>query len=118
MNLKTFLKLVFFLYVFVILIFSVLPVKSDIVTASDKINHAIGFSVYFILYRLAFEKYTYFLIFITGCIVGVLIEFFQSFFPYRDASGYDLLADIAGLFIGFIFIYIWDRIKTKLYVII
>ncbi len=112
MNFKKFFKIIFFLYVITILSFSILPIKSDVVTSSDKINHGIGFAVYFILYRLAFEKYTYFLIFITGCIVGVLIEFFQSFFPYRDSSIYDLLADIAGLFVGFLIILIWDKFKN------
>ncbi len=113
MNLKTFFKIIFFLYVITILSLSILPIKSDVITASDKINHAIGFAVYFILYRLAFEKYTYFLIFISGCIVGVLIEFFQSFFPYRDSSVYDLMADIAGLFVGFIIIFTWDKLKNS-----
>ncbi len=112
MNFKKFFRIIFFIYVITILILSVLPVKSDVVTASDKINHAIGFAVYFILYRLAFEKYTYFLIFITGCIIGVLIEFFQSFFPYRDSSLYDLLADVVGLFIGFFIIYLWDKFRS------
>jgi VanZ family protein len=92
---------------------SVLPMNSDVITSSDKINHAIGFAVYFMLYRLAFDRYTYFLIFITGCIVGVLIEFFQSFFPYRDASVYDLFADIVGLFIGFVIIFSWDKFGKR-----
>ncbi len=113
MNLKIFFKLIFYSYVVTILILSVLPIKSNVVTMNDKINHAIGFAVYFILYRLAFEKYTYFLIFITGCIVGVSIEFFQSFFPYRDSSFYDLVADIIGLFIGFLIIFTWDKFKKN-----
>jgi VanZ family protein len=33
---------------------------------------------------------------------GVLIEFAQSFVPYRQADGFDVAADVAGILLGWV----------------
>lgn len=43
------------------------------------------------------------LTFIMTCSIGILDEFIQSFFPSRESSFYDILADFLGILIGIIF---------------
>ena len=39
-----------------------------------------------------------------GILFGVSDEWHQSFVPNRDVSGYDLLADVSGSFVGALFV--------------
>jgi VanZ family protein len=47
----------------------------------------------------------------TGAVLAVLDEFHQLFVPGRDASPWDVLADLAGIALG---IWLYGRIKTRI----
>ena len=64
---------------------------------SDKVNHMSAFFVLTGLVRFAFPRrgWRFALAVLMG--FGVLIEFIQYFLPYRESSGLDLMADLAGV---------------------
>ena len=68
------------------------------VTEGDKILHAITFYTIALLADFAFPRngFVYRKI-VPILLYGLLIEFVQSFLPYRTASAGDLLANLAGV---------------------
>src|SRR4051812_34698254 len=64
---------------------------------SDKVNHMSAFFVLTALVRFSFPHRSW--RFALGVLMGfgVLIEFIQYFLPYRQSSGLDLVADLAGV---------------------
>ena len=76
------------------------PLASDPGTGNDKLNHLLAFGVLAALADRSFPgpgpgkgwgKW------VSLMAYGLLIEGVQSFLPYREASGWDLLADGAGI---------------------
>ena len=76
------------------------PLASDPGTGNDKLNHLLAFGVLAALVDRSFPsqepgqgwgKWASLLGY------GLFIEVVQSFLPYREASGWDLLADGAGI---------------------
>ncbi len=78
---------------------AVIPVDlSSTINISDKLLHALAFAVLFWLadyswsgIGLVREKW------LSLFFYGLLIEFVQYFIPYREASMFDVLANVAGL---------------------
>ena len=78
------------------------PLSADPGTGSDKLNHLLAFGVLAALADGSFPgagpgqgwgKWAS----LVG--YGLFIEVVQFFLPYRDASGWDLMADGAGIFL-------------------
>ena len=76
------------------------PLASDPGTGNDKLNHLLAFGVLAALADRSFPgpgpgqgwgKW------VSLMVYGLLIEGVQFFLPYREASGWDLLADGAGI---------------------
>jgi len=102
---KKVLKVVFYLYVLIILFLSFYPVPET--PTSDKLNHFIAFFVYSILYRIALQK-SYWSNFFTAFLLGAFIEIVQYFIPYRSGEYADLVADIFGALCGMFLIFTFE----------
>lgn len=77
----------------------------------DKFNHFIAFFVASFYYFLISKNNKYVLI---GMIAfGLFIEIAQSFTPLREASLWDVFADIIGTFVAYaVYLVIINRTKT------
>ncbi len=62
---------------------------------ADKLKHAAAFTVLGLLFWGGYRRGGWVLVGWMAT-VGLFIEVVQGFLPYRDASGWDLLADLAG----------------------
>ncbi len=113
-----FLKVLYFLYIFIVLSLSLLPLGNNSITQHDKVNHFIAFFIFTVLGFLAY-RFGYIYLFISGLILGIFIEISQSLVRYRSTELADILADTAGilaaLFIIFLikkFIFLGENIYT------
>ncbi|CCQ11100.1 hypothetical protein PALB_19740 [Pseudoalteromonas luteoviolacea B = ATCC 29581] len=90
----------------------------EINSSAIKISNADKFAHALIFFGLAFVQHHAFrlpvwlhLLLLT--FYGALVEVVQSFVPYREASLGDLLADVAGAFLYFIVLYVWQKLSPK-----
>lgn len=77
----------------------------------DKANHCFAF---FALYVLAYYSHFNFktkTIVFTLFVLAIQIEIVQYFIPSREFSFLDIVADMVGVFLGFVFIYIVNKCK-------
>jgi VanZ family protein len=80
---------------------------------ADKIAHFIAFLIYGVFSRIFMEIFKssarskYFIAILIAISFGIIDEVHQYFVPGRDASIYDLIADILGLIVSTFF---WSRI--------
>ena len=104
-------RLAFGLCVLVVLVLALLP--NDLAVPStgwDKSNHLLAFSVMALLGLRAFPGRT--LALLAGLLAyGALIEMLQSFTPNRFAQWQDLVADAAGLALGWVVEQLARRIR-------
>ena len=106
-----YLKIQFFLYIFLILIGSSIPGKSVptvFAFAWDKLLHVIEYFILGILGYRAYEnsyKYITIIIPIFGIVFGCIDEIWQSFIPGRYPSYYDVIADGIGVILGVVTIH-------------
>ncbi len=105
---KHFLKVIYFFYVFIVLVLSLLPLGNNSITQHDKINHSIAFFIFTFLGFLAY-RFGYIYLFFSGLSLGVLIEFLQSFVKYRSTELADILADLSGIILALFFIFLIKR---------
>jgi VanZ family protein len=79
----------------------------------DKILHFFAFFIYGIFARFYFEVFKFedkskiIAAISISILFGIFDELHQSFVPGRDASIYDLIADIAGVLVSYIF---WNKL--------
>lgn len=104
---EKFLKVVFWLYSFLIMIFSFSPPLS-IEQGHDKILHFFAFFIFAILVKEAY-KATYWGSFFYSLFFSVFIEVVQYFLPYRVADFGDVTADLLGATSG-LFMYFVTKI--------
>ncbi|MCE1246028.1 MAG: VanZ family protein [Firmicutes bacterium] len=97
-------KIVFFVYIAIVLFMSFYRFGPDIQTGNDKINHAAAFVVFAVLYYFAWNSCSLPAIFGYGMGLGIFIEIVQYFLKYRSAEFGDLLSDLAGLAVGFMIV--------------
>lgn len=105
-----FFRFSFFIALSAISILAFLPDYSalpSIVSVSDLINHAVAFTVLFLLYALSYPHYSLKQILLTLIGYGIFIEIVQTFLPTRCASIEDVLADSVGLIAGLILLKIF-----------
>lgn len=79
----------------------------------DKLNHIFAFAVLFVLlsaFKLSFTCKVVILF-----LFGLQIEIVQSFLPFRSFSFYDILADIIGIFTGFLINNTIKKIYDKIF---
>jgi VanZ family protein len=93
-------KVLFILFLLVVMFLSVYNFGTEIHTGNDKINHCVAFFMFALLFYFAFRNDGFFTIIGFGMGYGLLIEVVQHFLPYRSAEAGDLFADIIGLGIG------------------
>ena len=85
----------------------------DYFTLEDKIYHFITFLVLAWSLHFADFKISFKIQFIILLCFGILIEFAQSFIPYRYADGFDVIANILGT-LGFYGIFwSWKHFKKQ-----
>ncbi len=109
-----FTRIVFILYVLIVLGLSLYPQPEKIIgDINDKIQHMIAFAIYVFLFYFSFPKASKLISFISGVFLGVLIEVLQRFVPNRFSSFLDIVADIAGLTVGIVGIYLFYKLKNK-----
>lgn len=115
---KIFWTLVFLLYSGAVFYFAVRPIREGTpvigITGMDKLIHAGEFTLYALLgyptikYYVKAKKTIHTLAGIS-VIYGTLTELSQLFFPYRSASVLDWLANILGITIGLIIIFLHGK---------
>ena len=85
------------------------PGKFDIPT-NDKVGHFLAYTVLSIhLLLLSKTKKETLLAVVFSVFYGLSMEFFQGFFPEREQSIYDVLANSFGVLIGFIIISLFKK---------
>ncbi len=89
----------YFVYILLIFVLSLIPLGDISVNQHDKVNHLIAFFVFTVLGFLAY-RFGYFMLFFVGILAGGLIEIFQGFTKYRSSEVADLVADGIGIFLG------------------
>lgn len=97
------LKIITSLYIVALIVLSLFPLLGmEAGGNSDKIAHFIAYTVLSVLFYFSSsnsKKRIYLLLFVIA--IGVILEALQLLVPGRNFSYYDLLANIAGGFLGF-----------------
>ena len=96
---RLYLTRAFWICAAIVLVLSLLPPDEIPSAGWDKANHLLAFSV---LAVLGIRSYPAFIVpvLIGLTLYGGLIEILQALTPYRYAEWFDLLADIAGILLG------------------
>jgi len=79
----------------------------------DKANHFIAFMTLYILLSLAYQNLSLKIKALILIGFGIFIEIVQSFIPGRDFSGFDVIADTVGIFIGSVLFMIYKKQALK-----
>jgi len=82
----------------------------------DKANHFIAFTTLYILLSLAYQNLSLRIKALILIGFGIMIEIVQSFIPGRDFSGFDVIADSIGIFIGSVLFMIYKKQALKRYI--
>jgi len=81
----------------------------------DKANHFIAFMTLYILLSLAYENLSLKVKVFILIGFGIFIEIVQYFIPGRDFSGFDVIADSIGIFIGAVSFMLYKKQASKKY---
>ena len=93
--------IVFVIYAGIVAATSLSPGSDGPVDNLDKVVHLLVYYIFAVLGYRALENKQYYPYVCLGIIAfGALLEWGQSYVPYRDMSGYDLLANIGGVILG------------------
>ena len=111
-NLSYILKIIFFVYLIIIMFLSFMPVE-NIGSSSDKINHIAAFIVFALLFKFSYSRRKIIFVFLSGLSFGIFIELVQYFLPYRSCDFFDVLADLCGLVIGYGMVVTLSIIKQR-----
>lgn len=74
----------------------------------DKVNHLMAFCTLLVLLNKAY-KFNMYKNTLLLLLYGFLIEFIQSFLPYRDFSYLDICADLSGIVLGIMLNYFYPN---------
>ena len=108
-NFYIFLTLAYAFLIFILSSFPKLPTVEK--PGIDKVEHVIEYSILSFLLINCFRKKNRRVVFIIILLVslyGITDEFHQYFVPGRSCSGFDMLADSIGSFVG-----VWINIRFK-----
>lgn len=112
MHIKNIFRIIFFIYLSLILYLAVTSQEIEVVKNSlDKLNHFAAFFVLYVLLTFAFANISIFYRFVISLAFGFFIEVIQYFLPNREFSLFDILADIVGICLGIIFIRILNKLR-------
>ena len=93
--------IVFIVYACIVAVTSLSPGSDQGVEHLDKVVHLLVYYIVAVLgYRALVNKQYYPYVCLGIIAFGALLEWGQSYVPYRDMSGYDLLANIGGVILG------------------
>ncbi len=98
-------RVVFFFWIVVVAVLSVIPSPDNVVEVSDKSAHFIVYFITALLCYVAFRREGVSFLFLSGTAVflySVAMEVVQSFLPYRDFSTADMVANAAGIVFFFL----------------
>lgn len=98
-------KLLFWV-IFTLLLYLTLtpsPPKPISLNQIDKLYHLCAFAGFTFIFKTAFKRVKPVIIFLLSASLGIMIEVLQYYIPNRGFSLADMLADIAGVCIGFYF---------------
>ncbi|MEO7386253.1 MAG: VanZ family protein [Gammaproteobacteria bacterium] len=84
------------------LILTLSPLPSGTPSFNDKVVHATGFFGFMLWFGGLFENRRLPLVALALSGYGVLIEMLQALTPARQAEGLDLVADVAGVLLGWL----------------
>jgi len=95
-------KPLFVFYILLMLALTLSPSLNELPSANhlDKLYHAVGFTLFALLYRLAYPKLAVWMTFVVGLILGMGIEIAQLYVPGRSFDWWDWVADVVGLLVG------------------
>jgi len=79
----------------------------------DKGNHFTAFMTLYILLSLAYQNLSLKIKALILISFGIFIEIVQYFIPGRDFSGFDVIADTIGIFIGSVLFMIYKKQALK-----
>ena len=97
---KKYYKVLFYITVLAVFILALLPNGNDNIHINDKILHATAFFVLSLELNRASSTIKHRLRNIGALLAfGIFIEFAQSLTPAREASFYDIIADLIGILI-------------------
>lgn len=109
-NIK-FYRILFFTYIIIVLILSIIPSSEGLKFGGDKTKHVAAFIMFTWLFFVSYKETKFAYIFLWGLGFGILIEFVQFFIPWRSTEILDVAADIGGIFIGFVLIKLINLLK-------
>lgn len=80
------------------------PVKIDVeLPYADKVSHALAYFVLMLWFsQIYHDKFQRNMIAFVFVLMGISIEYFQSFDPNRTADFFDIVANVTGLTLGFL----------------
>jgi VanZ family protein len=97
---KKYYKVLFYITVIAVFALAILPNGNDSIHINDKILHATAFFVLSLELNRASSTVKHRLRNIIALLIfGIFIEFAQSLTPAREASFYDVVADLVGILI-------------------
>jgi len=79
----------------------------------DKANHFIAFMTLYILLNLAYQSLNIKIKALMLIGYGIFIEIVQYFIPGRDFSGFDVIADSIGIFIGVVLFMLYQKQASR-----
>lgn len=105
-------QVIFISYVLLVIFLSLVPQPAGAGSGNlDKIVHV---SMYFLMGILAYVAFNTpgkrIVMFISMFLLGVSLELFQIYIPGRDASLYDVLANVSGLALSFFLCWLYTVI--------
>ncbi|VAX34714.1 hypothetical protein MNBD_NITROSPIRAE03-1402 [hydrothermal vent metagenome] len=112
MNWKTVYRIIFFLWVGIVGVLSVIPSPDKVVAVPDKFAHFVAYFITVSLCYCAFKREKLsFLVFlgIAVFLYGIAIEVVQYFLPYRDFSIGDIIANASGIGTFFVIWGVYSR---------
>lgn len=112
-NIKLY-RTIFFVYIIIVLILSVIQTPGALKIGGDKTKHVAAFVMFTLLFFAAYKETKFVFIFLWGLTFGILIEFIQYFVPWRSTELLDVVADVGGILIGFVLIKLMDMFKGKI----
>ncbi|MFC3608569.1 VanZ family protein [Stutzerimonas tarimensis] len=79
----------------------------------DKLHHLLGFAAFAFSLRLAFPRWGFVWMMGFAMAVALLIELGQGLLPQRTASGWDMLANMLGVLVGWLCWVVVQRIAAQ-----
>lgn len=71
------------------------------------------FSFFALLYNIAYQRHSSFIILLFIAVYSIILEVIQYFLPYRTFNLYDILAGLIGIAVGAVIFFLYRNIKLR-----